>query len=325
MQNCKSFLVTEAERKHARWCARFQQHWDPSCHQVFFLQGKLPKKTHAILRGTLGEHATSYATVKNWVAQFKRGEFSTGDAPRPGRPKTMTTPEIIDQIHELILEDCQISAKSTIEQLGISHEWVGPIIHKDLDMQKLSAKWAPKSLNADEKCQWCQSSEQLLQFFQLCVIQILLQLVTMDKTGYITMTWRQSNNQWSGSIAAHPALPQKIPSAKIHWKSSHLDFLWSRRHPPHWLSSKGPNYQRVVLLIPAGAIGGHFEGKTPWKGHQVGLVLAWQCPSSPGTCNPEETGLSGLPVSWSPMLFSGFGPVRLPPVRKVTFFRLTLR
>jgi len=38
------------------------------------------------------------------VAQFKRGDFSTCDAPRPGRPKTVTTPEIINQIHELILD-----------------------------------------------------------------------------------------------------------------------------------------------------------------------------------------------------------------------------
>ena len=47
---------------------------------------------------TLGEHAPSYATVKHWVAQFKSGDFSTCDAPRPGRPKTVTTPEIIDAI-----------------------------------------------------------------------------------------------------------------------------------------------------------------------------------------------------------------------------------
>jgi hypothetical protein len=32
---------------------------------------------HAIPTRTLGEYASSYATVKNWVAQFKRGEFST--------------------------------------------------------------------------------------------------------------------------------------------------------------------------------------------------------------------------------------------------------
>jgi len=76
--------------------------------KFFFLQGKAPKEIHAILTETLGQHAPSYATVKNWVVQFKRGDFSTCDAPRHGRSKTVTTPEIIDQIHELILEDRRI-------------------------------------------------------------------------------------------------------------------------------------------------------------------------------------------------------------------------
>jgi len=100
------------------------------------------------------------------VAQFKRGDFSTCDVPRPGRPKTVTTPEIIDQIHELILESRRISAKSIAEQLGISRERVGSIIHGDLDMRKLSAKWVPKCQNADQKRQQCQSSEQHLEFFR---------------------------------------------------------------------------------------------------------------------------------------------------------------
>jgi hypothetical protein len=45
-----------------------------------------------------------------------------------------------------------------------------------------------------------------------------------------------------------------------------------------------------------------------------GLVLAQQCPGSLGTCNPEETGLPELPVSWSPTLFSRFGLIGLPPI-----------
>jgi len=61
----------------------------------------------------------------------------------------MTTPEIIDQIHELILEDRRISSKSIVEQLGISSEGVGSVIHEYLDMLKLSAKWVPKFLNGD--------------------------------------------------------------------------------------------------------------------------------------------------------------------------------
>jgi len=45
--------------------ARYQEHGDASCHQVFFfLQGKEPKEIHAILRETLGEYAPSYATIK---------------------------------------------------------------------------------------------------------------------------------------------------------------------------------------------------------------------------------------------------------------------
>jgi len=77
----------------------------------------------------------------------------------------VTIPEIIDQIHELMLEDRRISAKSIAEQLGISRKGAESIIQKDLDMRKLSAKWVPKCLNVDKKCQRCQSSEQHLKFF----------------------------------------------------------------------------------------------------------------------------------------------------------------
>ena len=126
MPNCKSFLVTEAERKHVRRRARFNNIETRAVINFFSLQGKGPKEIHTILKETLGEHASSYATVKNWVVQFKRGDFSTCDAPRPGRSKTVTTLKIIDRIHELILEDYRISAKSIAEQLGISLSVFGP-------------------------------------------------------------------------------------------------------------------------------------------------------------------------------------------------------
>ena len=140
MLKCSSFLVTEFERKHVRRRARFQQYRD----QVPPPQGKAPKEIHAILKEILGEHAPSYVTVKNWVTQFKSGDFSTCFALRPRRPKTVTTPEFIDQIHKQMLEESRISANSIAEQLGISRERVGSIIREDLDMRKLSAQWARK-------------------------------------------------------------------------------------------------------------------------------------------------------------------------------------
>jgi len=117
VQNCKSFLVTEAERKQFRRHAPFQQRVDAS---------KAPKEIHGILTETLEDHAPSYATVTKWVAQFKRGEFSTFVAPRPVRTTTMAAQEITVQIHELILEDHRISAKSITEQLASHLRELGP-------------------------------------------------------------------------------------------------------------------------------------------------------------------------------------------------------
>ena len=51
------------------------------------------------------------------------------------------------------------------------------------------------------------------------------------------MTPKESNNEWSDGIAAHPA--PKIPSGKIRWKISRLNFLGSRRHPPIVYLPKG--------------------------------------------------------------------------------------
>jgi len=184
--------------------------------KFFFLQGKAPKEIHAILKETLGEHAPSYATVKNSVVQFKRGDFSTCYTPRLGQPQTVTTPEIIDHIHELILEDRQISVKSIAEQLGISRERVRSITHEDFDMRKLSAKWVSKCLNADQKHQRCQSSEQFWNFSAgtIQMISCRARLVTMNETWlyHYDPETKQQSMEWRHNGSPRPP---KIPSTKI--------------------------------------------------------------------------------------------------------------
>jgi len=78
-------------------------------------------------------------------------------------------------------------------------------------------------------------------------------------------------------------------------------------------------FQRVKLSTRSISHLCWFNWRSFWRrnaagreGQQGGFILARQCPGSPGTCNPEETGLPGLPMSWSPTLFFGSGPVRLP-------------
>jgi hypothetical protein len=56
----------------------------PELSSFFFLQDKALKEIHAILTEILREHASSFAIVKNWMVQFKSGDFSTCVSPLPG-------------------------------------------------------------------------------------------------------------------------------------------------------------------------------------------------------------------------------------------------
>ena len=125
----------------------------------------------------------------------------------------MTNPDIIDQIHELIFEDRRISAKSIGEQLDISRERTGSIIHEDLDMRKLTVKWVRKCLNADQKRQRCQTSEQLLEFLRRVPNDFLSRLVTMDEIllCYYDRETKQQSVEWrhNGSLRPKKFLVQE--------------------------------------------------------------------------------------------------------------------
>jgi len=77
----------------------------------------------------------------------------------------------------------------------------------------------PKCLNADQKRQWCQSSEQLLEFFQRDPNNFLSRLVTLDKTWlhhYNPKTKQQSmERRHSGSPCTKKFQLQKS-AGKVH-------------------------------------------------------------------------------------------------------------
>ena len=249
--NCKSFLVTEAERKHIKRRAQFQQHRDASCHQVF-----VPARHGA--KGN-SRHSDRNISVKYTIVCHRQ---------KLGGPvyvpwffllccASSWTTQNIDhsgyycQIHELILVDCWISAKLTAEQLSISLVRFGSIIREDLAMRKLSAKCV---LNAKQNLQRCLSSEQVLEFFRRDPNVFLSRLVTMDGTclyHYDSET-KQQLMEWPNSVSHVP----KDPECKNLLLKFSPRFLGggSRRLPLHWLSSKWPNCQRGILVISVGAI-----------------------------------------------------------------------
>ena len=79
-----------------------------------YLKGSTPKEIKAELVEVHGTSVSVFATVYNWVNEFKRGRTSTKDEDRSGRPVEVTTPEIIDKIHDMVLSDRRIKVREIL-------------------------------------------------------------------------------------------------------------------------------------------------------------------------------------------------------------------
>ncbi|GBP85635.1 Mariner Mos1 transposase [Eumeta japonica] len=80
---------------------------------------------------------------QKWARLFQQGRESCEDDPRPGRPVTVVTEENVRKIEKLVLADRRIKLWQIAEELQISKERVGEIIHEHMNMRKISARWSP--------------------------------------------------------------------------------------------------------------------------------------------------------------------------------------
>jgi hypothetical protein len=98
--------------------------------------------------------------IKKWAAEFKCGHTSLEDDPREGRPKSAAPPEIIEQVHDMVLDDGRMKVSEIAETIGISKKRVGYNLHEKLHMKKLCTRWVPCLFTADQKCICVKISEQ---------------------------------------------------------------------------------------------------------------------------------------------------------------------
>jgi hypothetical protein len=79
--------------------------------KYLFLKGNsAKKKMYDAMLVKLGDKHPSCSTVKNWVAGFTTGHFSTKDEECSERPIQVTIPENVDAIHSVILDN-RLSAR----------------------------------------------------------------------------------------------------------------------------------------------------------------------------------------------------------------------
>jgi len=105
---------------------------------------------------------------------------------------------------------------------------------------------------------------------------------------------KQQSVEWRHSVSPRPQNIRVQKSggkflASIFW---YLDGILLIYYLPNGRTVNVEYYSSLLLQL-----NDILKGKPPREYHQAGLVLERQFPGSPGTCNPEETGLPGLSLS----------------------------
>jgi transposase len=95
--------------------------------KFFVKEGLTPNEIHSKFTKVYADSSPSFSTIKKWAAKFKRGRTSLEDDPREGHPKSAITPEIIEQVHNMVLDDQRIKVREIAETIGISKECVGHV------------------------------------------------------------------------------------------------------------------------------------------------------------------------------------------------------
>jgi len=159
----------------------------------------MPNEIHLKFIKVYGDSSSLFSTIKKWGAEFKCGRTSLEDDPCEGRPKSATTSEIIEQVHDMVLYDRRVKMREIAEIIGLSKEHVGYILHEELDMIKLRARWVLRWLTADQKCTHMKTSEHCLECFNKNKTDFVRRFITMDETWihHYTPESKQQSKQWT--------------------------------------------------------------------------------------------------------------------------------
>ena len=213
------------------------------------LEGQFSKQVEERLTSVYGQSSPSSSTIKRWVKEFQRGRESLEDDPRSGRPTTSTSPENIEKVHKLVIENRRISLYELEEATGISYGSIHNILHDELHMSKVCARWVPKMLSDDMKQSRVTISGAMLTRYNTNPDDFHFRVVTCDETWLYhydpeskqeSMEWKHATSPKTKKFKATRST-KKVMST-IFWDSKgviHIDYL------PHGTTMNGKYYANL--------------------------------------------------------------------------------
>ena len=190
------------ERLEQRYCIKF-------CQKLGDSQVETIRKIHTVF----GDDAMGITQIKEWYNRFKDGRTSVESEPRSGRPSTCRNDQVIAKVNAVVMRDRRLTIREIAEEVGLSTFSAHSIVTEDLAMKRVSAKFVPKLLTAEQKQLRVEVSQDMLDSTNSDP-DFLNTIITGDESwvyGYDPETKSQSS-QWKHSSSPRPKKARQVRS-----------------------------------------------------------------------------------------------------------------
>ena len=146
------------------------------------LKGYCARQIHGEMKAVYGDDCPSCDTVVRCKRNFQTGNMSLTDEPRTGRPSLTDSVATMKKVEDLILEDRRVTIHVIMHETGLSYGSVWKVIHDELHMSKVSARWVPRLLTPLQRQTRRDLSRQMLTLLEQDEEDFFGRLVTMDES-----------------------------------------------------------------------------------------------------------------------------------------------
>ena len=162
-----------------------------------------------------GDTAPKKTAIYKWYKRFEEGRESLTDDERSGRPGTLTSSDVT-VIQELLNKDRRITLRELAARTDCSYGKVFNIVHEQLNMRRISARWIPKMLTDDQKQMRKESCKRILGRFQREGSNFMERIVTVDETwiSFYTPETKQQSTMWKTPGSPSPKKFKQAQSTK---------------------------------------------------------------------------------------------------------------
>ena len=134
---------------------------------IGFKLGKDAKTVHGELVAVFNEdRSPNLRTIYGWFEDIRQDRFTLEKGTRPGRPRSVRTPSLIEKVEKMVGDDPRMSVRQLSDSLEVEMTSIYRVLTEELKLRSVCSVWVPTVLSEKNKRDRVDCCKRLISFLR---------------------------------------------------------------------------------------------------------------------------------------------------------------